>query len=232
MTRPLAGIRVLDMSRLLPGPYASLVLADLGAAVDKLEEPGVGDYLRVMPPQRAAEDGGGNAQSSIFLLLNRDKRSIVLDMKKPEAREVLLRMLPRYDVVLEQFRPGVLDRLGLGLAAMRAAGPSSSCARSPATDKTARSRSARARHRLRRARARSMRKVRATAAAHRAGRADCRHRRCLVDRDRGPLRARGARAHGGGATSTCRCSRRRLASRRCRSVSSEAASRHRPAAIR
>ena len=123
MTRPLAGIRVLDMSRLLPGPYASLVLADLGAEVDKLEEPGVGDYLRVMPPQRAAEDGGGDAQSSIFLLLNRDKRSIVLDMKKPEAREVLLRMLPRYDVVLEQFRPGVLDRLGLGPAAMRAASP-------------------------------------------------------------------------------------------------------------
>lgn len=121
--RPLSGIRVLDMSRLLPGPYASLVLADLGAEVDKLEEPGVGDYLRAMPPQRAAEDGGGDAQSSIFLLLNRDKRSLVVDLKKPEARDVVLRMLPRYDVVLEQFRPGVLDRLGLGPAAMRAANP-------------------------------------------------------------------------------------------------------------
>ncbi len=116
-SRPLEGIRVLDLSRLLPGPFASMVLADLGASVDKVEDPKGGDYLRVMPPQ--ASDG----MNTIFHGLNRGKRSLVLDLKRPEGRDALLRMLPRYDVVLESFRPGVLARLGLGYEAMHAANP-------------------------------------------------------------------------------------------------------------
>jgi crotonobetainyl-CoA:carnitine CoA-transferase CaiB-like acyl-CoA transferase len=114
--RPLEGIKVLDLSRLLPGPFASLVLADLGAQVDKVEDPQGGDYLRLMPPMIGD-------QSGMFLALNRSKRSAVLDLKKPEGRDALLRMVERYDVVLEQFRPGVLDRLGLSHAALRARNP-------------------------------------------------------------------------------------------------------------
>lgn len=114
--RPLEGLRVLDLSRLLPGPFATLVLADLGATVDKIEDTGGGDYLRHMPPQIAGE-------SAAFQLLNRGKRSAVLDLKKPEASAAMRRLLERYDVLFEQFRPGVLDRLGMGHEALRAAHP-------------------------------------------------------------------------------------------------------------
>lgn len=114
--RPLADVRVLDLSRLLPGPFATLVLADLGAQVDKIEDTAGGDYLRVMPPQIAGE-------SAAFQLLNRGKRSAVLDLKKPEGKAAFLRLVASYDVLFEQFRPGVLDRLGLGHAALRAAHP-------------------------------------------------------------------------------------------------------------
>jgi crotonobetainyl-CoA:carnitine CoA-transferase CaiB-like acyl-CoA transferase len=116
MTAPLAGVRVLDLTRLLPGPFASLVLADLGAAVDKLEDTGAGDYLRLTPPLTGDT-------SATFLALNRGKRSLCLDLKKASARDALLRMLPRYDVLFEQFRPGVLDRLGLGHTTLAAANP-------------------------------------------------------------------------------------------------------------
>ncbi len=114
--RPLADVRVLDLSRLLPGPFATLVLADLGASVDKIEDAGGGDYLRVMPPQVAGV-------SVAFQLLNRGKRSAVLDLKKPEGKAAFLRLLGSYDVLFEQFRPGVLDRLGLGHEALCAAHP-------------------------------------------------------------------------------------------------------------
>jgi len=114
--RPLADVRVLDLSRLLPGPFATLVLADLGASVDKIEDAAGGDYLRAMPPQVAGE-------SVAFQLLNRGKRSAVLDLKKPEGKAAFLRLLGSYDVLFEQFRPGVLDRLGLGHTALRAAHP-------------------------------------------------------------------------------------------------------------
>lgn len=114
--RPLAGVRVLDLTRLVPGPLGSLVLADLGAEVDKVEDPTGGDYLRHMPPQI-----GG--QNTAFLALNRGKRSLVLDLKHEEGRAVFERLLPRYDVLFEQFRPGVLDRLGLGHAQLRARVP-------------------------------------------------------------------------------------------------------------
>lgn len=114
--QPLSGIKVLDLSRLLPGPLASLVLADLGAEVDKVEDAQGGDYLRIMPPQIADT-------SSVFLALNRNKRSAVIDLKKPKGKEALLRLVKKYDVVLEQFRPGVLDRLGLSHATLREANP-------------------------------------------------------------------------------------------------------------
>jgi crotonobetainyl-CoA:carnitine CoA-transferase CaiB-like acyl-CoA transferase len=114
--KPLEGTRVLDLSRLLPGPFASLVLADMGATVDKVEDPSGGDYLRHMPP---IVDG----MSGMFKALNRGKRSACLDLKKPEATRAFLRMVERYDVVLEQFRPGVLDRLGVGHATLRAKNP-------------------------------------------------------------------------------------------------------------
>ena len=113
---PLAGLRVLDLSRLLPGPFATLVLADLGASVDKIEDPGAGDYLRAMPPLRGDT-------SSMFLALNRNKRSACLDLKTASGRAALLKLALRYDVLLEQFRPGVLDRLGLGHATLRQANP-------------------------------------------------------------------------------------------------------------
>src|SRR5688572_23160447 len=116
--KPLEGVRVLDLSRLLPGPFASLVLADMGATVDKLEDTEAGDYLRHMPPLVEGQ-GSSPAQSSMFLFLNRNKRSIALDLKKPEGKAAFERLITRYDVVLEQFRPGVLDRLGVGPAALR-----------------------------------------------------------------------------------------------------------------
>src|SRR3954447_26556965 len=118
--QPLKGIKVLDLSRLLPGPLASLVLADLGADVDKVEDTSGGDYLRVMPPHSGT---GAEATSSIFLALNRNKRSAVIDLKKPKGKEALLRLARCYDVVLEQFRPGVMDRLGLSHATLLAENP-------------------------------------------------------------------------------------------------------------
>src|SRR4051812_47641487 len=93
---PLAGVRVLDLTRLLPGPMATLVLADLGATVDKLEDPSPGDYLRHMPPTRGGTSGA-------FHALNRDKRSVVVDLKSPAGVALLRRMLPRYDVLIEGF---------------------------------------------------------------------------------------------------------------------------------
>lgn len=112
----LEGARVLDLTRLLPGPYCTLILADLGARVDKLEEPGTGDYLRHMPPSR---DG----VSGMFRALNRDKRSICIDLKKPEGPALVTRLARHYDVLVEGFRPGVLERLGLGPRALAEANP-------------------------------------------------------------------------------------------------------------
>lgn len=110
--RPLQGLRVLDLSRLIPGPFATMVLADMGATVDKVEDPGGGDYLRHMPPAVAGASGA-------FHALNRGKRSLVLDLKNAQGRDLLLRLLDGYDVLFEQFRPGVLERLGLGHEVLR-----------------------------------------------------------------------------------------------------------------
>jgi alpha-methylacyl-CoA racemase len=113
---PLEGLRVLDLTRLLPGPYATLVLADLGADVVKVEDPRGGDYLRWIPPL-------AGEQSGAFHVLNRNKRSLALDLKAPGGVEVLLRLAGGADVLVETFRPGVLERLGAGPAALRAANP-------------------------------------------------------------------------------------------------------------
>lgn len=113
---PLSGVRVLDLTRLLPGPYATLVLADLGAQVDKLEDPQGGDYLRQMPPLLGEE-------SALFYALNRNKRSIALDLKRPGAAAAARRLCRRYDVLVESFRPGVMDKLGLGYSALAEENP-------------------------------------------------------------------------------------------------------------
>jgi crotonobetainyl-CoA:carnitine CoA-transferase CaiB-like acyl-CoA transferase len=109
-------LKVLDLSRLLPGPYATLVLADLGATVDKVEDPEGGDYIRQMPPLRDDESG-------LFYGLNRNKRSLVLNLKTPEGREALKRLVRGYDVLVESFRPGVMDKLGLGHGVLREENP-------------------------------------------------------------------------------------------------------------
>jgi alpha-methylacyl-CoA racemase len=121
MTGPLHGIRVLDLSRLLPGGYCSLLLADYGADVLKVEDTGMGDYIRWAPPH--VEGAAHSARSALFLALNRNKRSIRIDLKQDAGREVLLDLVRVHDVVLESFRPGVLDRLGVGYEAMRAVNP-------------------------------------------------------------------------------------------------------------
>jgi len=121
VTLPLAGIRVLDLSRLLPGDFCSLLLSDYGADVLKVEDTGAGDYLRWAPPRH--EGAEPSAASALFLALNRNKRSIRIDLKQPAGRDVLLALARDHDVVLESFRPGVLDRLGVGYGALRAANP-------------------------------------------------------------------------------------------------------------
>jgi len=118
---PLRGIRVLDLSRLLPGGFCSLLLADFGADVLKVEDTGMGDYIRWSPPYvEGAED---SAKSALFLALNRNKRSIRLDLKQEQGCEALLALVREHDVVLESFRPGVLDRLGVGYERMREVNP-------------------------------------------------------------------------------------------------------------
>jgi alpha-methylacyl-CoA racemase len=117
MSLPLEGIRVLDLSRLLPGGFCSLLLADFGAEVLKVEDTGMGDYIRWSPPYLDGADD--SAKSALFLALNRNKRSIRLNLKHEQGREALLRLVADHDVVLESFRPGVLDRLGVGYERMR-----------------------------------------------------------------------------------------------------------------
>jgi alpha-methylacyl-CoA racemase len=117
----LSDIRVLDLSRLLPGGFCSLLLADFGAEVLKVEDTGMGDYIRWSPPFYEGADD--SAKSALFLALNRGKRSIRLDLKSDGGREVLLRLVREHDVLLESFRPGVMERLGIGYETLRAENP-------------------------------------------------------------------------------------------------------------
>jgi len=121
MSGALDAIKVLDLSRLLPGGFCSLLLADHGADVLKVEDTGTGDYIRSAPPYYEGADD--SAKSALFLALNRNKRSIRVNLKQPEGRGVLLALVREHDVVLDSFRPGVLDRLGVGYDAMRAVNP-------------------------------------------------------------------------------------------------------------
>lgn len=116
MSGPLASLKVLDFSTLLPGPFASLMLADMGAEVLRIESPTRVDLLRVLPPH----DHGTSASHAY---LNRNKRSLALDLKQAEALEIVRELVKDYDIVLEQFRPGVMERLGLGYAALNAINP-------------------------------------------------------------------------------------------------------------
>jgi crotonobetainyl-CoA:carnitine CoA-transferase CaiB-like acyl-CoA transferase len=114
--KPLSGVRVLDLTRLLPGPVATLHLADMGADVVKIEDTEEGDYSRRMGRVR-------EGMSDFFRLVNRNKRALRLDLKKPQGREVFLRLARGAEVVVESFRPGVMARLGLGYDALAAVNP-------------------------------------------------------------------------------------------------------------
>ena len=113
---PLAGLRVLDFTRVLAGPAAALALADLGAEVIKIEPPGTGDETRAFPPLRDGE-------SHYFLSVNRGKKSIAIDLKRPEGVALARELAAKCDILIENYRPGVMDRLGLGYETLAAANP-------------------------------------------------------------------------------------------------------------
>ena len=103
----LSGLRILDLTRLLPGPYCTMMFADLGAEVIKIEDPGRGDYMRDFPPKVKEE-------SVFFIAVNRNKKSITLNLRNNRGREIFFELVKSADVVVEGFRPGVMERLGLG----------------------------------------------------------------------------------------------------------------------
>ena len=114
--KPLGGVRVLDLTRVLAGPFCSMILADMGAEVIKIEEPGKGDDTRSWPTFLGGE-------STYFMSVNRGKLSITLDLKKPGAQDVLRRLVKKSDVILENFRPGTMERLGFGYKALAKLNP-------------------------------------------------------------------------------------------------------------
>ncbi len=114
--KPLKGVRILDLSRLLPGPYCTQLLGDMGAEVIKVEEPGRGDYLRALPPY---VNGVGLA----FEMLNRGKKSITLNLETKQGQEILYKLATKADVVLESYRPGTMGRMGCDFESIRAANP-------------------------------------------------------------------------------------------------------------
>jgi alpha-methylacyl-CoA racemase len=109
-------IKVLDLSRLLPGPFLTMIMADMGAEVVKIEDPAIGDYLRAFTPSK-------NGMSGRFLAVNRGKRSLALDLKSETGRKAFLKMVDGADVVVESFRPGVMDKLGLSWHALHERNP-------------------------------------------------------------------------------------------------------------
>ncbi len=116
MPGPLSSLKVLDFSALLPGPFGTLLLADMGADVLRVESPTRPDMVRMVPPFDAG-------QSTAHAFLNRSKRGIGIDLKKPEGVELVKQLVKDYDIVVEQFRPGVMDRLGVGYGALKAVNP-------------------------------------------------------------------------------------------------------------
>ena len=114
--QPLKGIRVLDLTRVLAGPYCAMLLGDMGAEVIKVEEPGKGDDTRGWPPFAGGE-------STYFMSVNRNKKSVTLNLKAPEGRNILKRLVKKSDVLLENFRTGTMDKLGLGYATLAKLNP-------------------------------------------------------------------------------------------------------------
>lgn len=116
MSGPLSSLKVLDFSGLLPGPFGTMLLADMGADVLRVESPTRPDMVRILPPHDA-----GVSASHAFL--NRSKRGIAVDLKRTEGVELIKKLVADYDIVVEQFRPGVMDRLGVGYEALKAINP-------------------------------------------------------------------------------------------------------------
>jgi crotonobetainyl-CoA:carnitine CoA-transferase CaiB-like acyl-CoA transferase len=116
--RPLDGLRVIDLTRVLSGPYCTMQLGDLGAEVIKVEQPEKGDDTRAFAPPHQGD------QAAYFLSVNRNKKSITLDMKSQQGKEVLWRLIETGDILVENFRPGAMDRLGFGYEAVKARKPS------------------------------------------------------------------------------------------------------------
>ena len=117
MTQPLKSLKVLDFSTLLPGPYATLMMADMGAHVLRIESPTRPDLVRALPPMDVT------GHSSAHSYLNRNKKAMALDLKSPEAKQIIHALLAEYDVVVEQFRPGVMARLGLDYETLKQINP-------------------------------------------------------------------------------------------------------------
>jgi CoA:oxalate CoA-transferase len=118
---PLSGFAVVDLTRILAGPYCTLLLADLGARVIKVELPGIGDDAREVGP--FVDNGDGTRTSAYFFSVNRNKESIALDLKQPADRGIFERLLDSADVLVENFTPGTMDRLGYGWASLHASRP-------------------------------------------------------------------------------------------------------------
>ena len=116
MSLPLEGVRIVDLSAIISGPMATQILADQGADVIKVEGPGPGDLVRYLGPQR-------NGMTAMFAAVNRNKRAIVLNLKAPEGKAILLDLVRKADVFVENFRPGAIAKLGLGYEALRAINP-------------------------------------------------------------------------------------------------------------
>ncbi len=112
MVLPLAGIKVLDLSRYLPGPFCTQMLADFGAEVIKIEDPQGGDLMRHVPPMIEGESAG-------FYSVNRNKKSVTLNLKTEEGKAIFRRLVAKSDIVVDQFRPGVMDKMGLGYDQLR-----------------------------------------------------------------------------------------------------------------
>src|SRR5258708_39602032 len=116
MSGRLAGLKIVDLSSMLSGPWATDILGDQGADVIKVEPPGTGDHVRSLPNR-----SGG--MPSMFVNINRSKRSVTIDLKSPQGVETLLKLIASADVVVQNFRPGVVERLGVGYEAAKAANP-------------------------------------------------------------------------------------------------------------
>src|SRR5690554_6673946 len=115
-TMPLEGIKVLDLTRVLAGPYCTMVLANLGAEIIKLERPGTGDDSRDFGPFV-------NGESIYFISINRGKKSIAIDLKTSEGKELLKDLVKEADILTENFRPGTMEKLGLGYDSLKEVNP-------------------------------------------------------------------------------------------------------------